>query len=228
MLRKIFNGAVYLQVPRLFECPSPCSVPSNSSHSSYTSATSSGDTYRRISMNSYGSSLTDNTDSTFEIDSRRSSAWSTLRNAVLEVGSGQKGPLNVTIDGTCGTSQKRTSAISRGKLRRIATQVTRAIRRKRRESMAIRRESRATRVVAAILIAFLICWFPYFCISVIRGIGMGFMMDINVQLHLKLYMLTSWLGYAHSCFNPVIYMCLNTNFRSTIRLFIHRTRKCKH
>ncbi|KIH47371.1 hypothetical protein ANCDUO_22569 [Ancylostoma duodenale] len=139
------------RVPRLFDCPSPCSVPSNSSHSSYTSA-SSGDTFRRISMNSYGSSLTDNTDSTFEIDSRRSSAWSTLRNAVLEVGgSGRKAAVDITIDGSNGTPQKKISSISRGKLRRIATQVTRAIRRKRRESMAIRRESRATRVVAAIL-----------------------------------------------------------------------------
>ncbi|KAK6057067.1 hypothetical protein COOONC_05418, partial [Cooperia oncophora] len=88
-----------LKVPRLFECPSPCSVPSNSSHSSYTSADSSGDTFRRISMNSYGSSLTDNTDSTFEIDSRRSSAWSTLRNAVLEVGgSGRKAAVDITVD----------------------------------------------------------------------------------------------------------------------------------
>ncbi|WKY12872.1 hypothetical protein Q1695_004019 [Nippostrongylus brasiliensis] len=214
-----------LKVPRLFDCPSPCSVPSNSSHSSYTSA-SSGDTFRRISMNSYGSSLTDNTESTFEMDSRRSSAWSTLRNAVLEVGgSARKAPIDITIDGTNGTPQKKVSSISRGKLRRIATQVTRAIRRKRRESLAIRRESRATRVVAAILIAFLICWIPYFCVSVIRGIAMGFAMNINTQLHLQLYLMTSWLGYAHSCFNPVIYMCLNKNFRSTMRRLVRRPRK---
>ncbi|VDL81052.1 unnamed protein product [Nippostrongylus brasiliensis] len=213
------------KVPRLFDCPSPCSVPSNSSHSSYTSA-SSGDTFRRISMNSYGSSLTDNTESTFEMDSRRSSAWSTLRNAVLEVGgSARKAPIDITIDGTNGTPQKKVSSISRGKLRRIATQVTRAIRRKRRESLAIRRESRATRVVAAILIAFLICWIPYFCVSVIRGIAMGFAMNINTQLHLQLYLMTSWLGYAHSCFNPVIYMCLNKNFRSTMRRLVRRPRK---
>ncbi|KAL6744445.1 hypothetical protein Aduo_017379 [Ancylostoma duodenale] len=217
-----------LKVPRLFDCPSPCSVPSNSSHSSYTSA-SSGDTFRRISMNSYGSSLTDNTDSTFEIDSRRSSAWSTLRNAVLEVGgSGRKAAVDITIDGSNGTPQKKISSISRGKLRRIATQVTRAIRRKRRESMAIRRESRATRVVAAILIAFLMCWIPYFCVSVIRGISMGFSVEINVPLHLQLYVITSWLGYAHSCFNPVIYMCLNKNFRATMRRMIGRTHKCEH
>ncbi|VDM54071.1 unnamed protein product [Angiostrongylus costaricensis] len=227
------NGLEIMQafekVPRLFECPSLCSVPSLSSHSSHTSA-SSGDTLRRISTNSYGSSLTDNSDSTFEIDSRRSSAWSTLRNAVLEAGHVHKTPIDITIDGSNETPQKKISTISRGKLRRIATQVTRAIRRKRRESMAIRRESRATRVVAAILsesakIAFLICWIPYFCVSVTRGIAMGFSIQINHHLHLKLYVLTSWLGYTHSCFNPVIYMCLNTSFRATMRFWIHRTRK---
>ncbi|VDM70221.1 unnamed protein product [Strongylus vulgaris] len=160
---------------------------------------------------------------------QRSSAWSTLRNAVLEVGgSGRKAAVDITIDGSNGTPQKKISSLSRGKLRRIATQVTRAIRRKRRESMAIRRESRATRVVAAILIAFLICWIPYFCVSVIRGITMGINVQIDVHLHLQLYLLTSWLGYAHSCFNPVIYMCLNKNFRATMRRIFGRARKGQH
>uniref|UniRef100_A0A1I7XIT5 G_PROTEIN_RECEP_F1_2 domain-containing protein n=1 Tax=Heterorhabditis bacteriophora TaxID=37862 RepID=A0A1I7XIT5_HETBA len=240
------NNSTLKVVPRLFDCPSPCSVPSNSSHSSYTSASGSSDTYRRISMNSYGSSLTDATDSTFEIDSRRSSAWSTLRAAVLEQGT-KKPSVDITIEGSNGTPQKKVSSISRGKLRRIATQimasfrtkrtsrnkclkykvikVTRAIRRKRRESLAIRRESRATRVVAAILMAFLICWIPYFCVSVLRGIYTGFKIPIDKNLHLQLFVATSWLGYAHSCFNPVIYMCLNKNFRATMRHFLQRSRK---
>ncbi|CAJ0961855.1 unnamed protein product, partial [Mesorhabditis belari] len=216
-----------LQVPRLFDCPSPSSAPSNSSHSSYTSASGSSDTYRRISMNSYGSSLTDATDSTFEIDSRRSSAWSTLRSAVLSndfknFPNCARPSVEIAVDGV-GYS-KKSNGISRGKLRRIATQVTRAIRRKRRESMAIRRESRATRVVAAILMAFIICWLPYFCISVYRGISMGFRVNIHRELHTELYVATSWLGYAHSCFNPVIYMCLNKNFRVTLRRMLRITR----
>ncbi|CAO4379439.1 unnamed protein product [Caenorhabditis nigoni] len=223
------NCTSLLQVPRLFDCPSPCSVPSNSSHSSYTSASGSSDTYRRISMNSYGSSLTDGTESTFECDSRRSSAWSTIRAAVFDRQQvrGGKASVDITVDRT-GSPQKKMSTISRGKLRRIATQVTRAIRRKRRESMAIRRESRATRVVAAILIAFLICWIPYFCISIFRGVLMGFHMDINTPLHLTLFVYTSWLGYAHSCFNPLIYMCLNKNFRNTMRKMMQKTKAAEH
>ncbi|CAI5451804.1 unnamed protein product [Caenorhabditis angaria] len=220
-------GASLLQVPRLFDCPSPCSVPSNSSHSSYTSASGSSDTYRRISMNSYGSSLTDGTESTFEGDSRRSSAWSTIRAAVFDRAQirGGKASVDITVDRTNGSPSKKMSTISRGKLRRIATQVTRAIRRKRRESMAIRRESRATRVVAAILIAFLICWIPYFCISIIRGVLMGFQLSYNINFHLSLFVWTSWLGYAHSCFNPLIYMCLNKNFRITMRKLMRKTKE---
>ncbi|VDN54701.1 unnamed protein product [Dracunculus medinensis] len=139
--------------------------------------------------------------------------------------------------------------------------VTRAIRRKRRESMAIRRESRATRLVAAILtssfdiksnvqksgrcqrklphpvcnywskanqiqknIAFLICWIPYFCVSVYRGICAGLGTNTDKQLHIRLFAVTSWLGYAHSCFNPVIYTCLNKNFRRTVRKFFASSR----
>ncbi|VDM38841.1 unnamed protein product [Toxocara canis] len=203
-----------LTVPKLWDCPSPtnASAPSsgNSSHSSYTSASGSDETYRR------------------------SSAWSTLRTAVLahhfvsdaHTGSAGQSVIKpkcstVTIMSPNGSySPKKMSTISRGKLRKIATQVTRAIRRKRRESIAIRRESRATRVVAAILIAFLICWIPYFCVTVYRGICTGLQLAFDKQFHVHLFVVSSWLGYAHSCFNPVIYTCLNKNFRRTMRKMI--------
>ncbi|GMR58827.1 hypothetical protein PMAYCL1PPCAC_29022 [Pristionchus mayeri] len=210
-----------LKVPRMYDCPSPtaCDIPpSNSSHSSYTSGSS--ETYRRISMNSFGSSLTEGTESSYDADSRRSSAWSTLRAAVLnDPRRGKKSLVDMDIDRTGG--QKKMSTISRGKLRRIATQVTRAIRRKRRESLAIRRESRATRVVAAILVAFLLCWTPYYILLVYRGIITGYTdRKINERLHHQFFIHSSWLGYAHSAFNPIIYMCLNKNFRETMgRLF---------
>ncbi|GMS79852.1 hypothetical protein PENTCL1PPCAC_2027 [Pristionchus entomophagus] len=212
-----------LKVPRMYDCPSPtaCDIPpSNSSHSSYTSQSGSSETYRRISMNSFGSSLTEGTESSYDADSRRSSAWSTLRAAVLnDPRRGKKSLVDMDIDRSGG--QKKMSTISRGKLRRIATQVTRAIRRKRRESLAIRRESRATRVVAAILVAFLLCWTPYYILLVYRGIVTGYTnAKINQRLHHQIFIHSSWLGYAHSAFNPIIYMCLNKNFRQTMaRLF---------
>ncbi|VDK48171.1 unnamed protein product [Anisakis simplex] len=231
------NTPTSLTVPKVWDYSSPsCAVaPSvNSSHSSHTSA--SDETLRRVSMHSYGSSLTDGTDSTYEIDSRRSSAWSTIRTAVLarhlvaSIHSNHSDPAveldkqqcsHVNMAPPNGTySQKKMSTMSRGKLRRIARQVTRAIRRKRRESLAIRRESRATRVVAAILTAFLMCWIPYFCITVYRGMCTGMNFAFDKHFHMHLYVVTSWLGYAHSCFNPVIYTCLNRNFRRTLRKMV--------
>uniref|UniRef100_A0A914XMU0 G-protein coupled receptors family 1 profile domain-containing protein n=1 Tax=Plectus sambesii TaxID=2011161 RepID=A0A914XMU0_9BILA len=64
-----------LTVPRKWDCPSPSgSNPSSghSSNSSYTSGSAStdADDYRRVSMHSYGSTMTDGTDSTLEMDSR--------------------------------------------------------------------------------------------------------------------------------------------------------------
>lgn len=33
-------------------------------------------------------------------------------------------------------------------------------------------------------------------------------------------MVTSWLGYAHSCFNPLIYTAFNKNFQRTLKLML--------
>ncbi|VDK80766.1 unnamed protein product [Onchocerca ochengi] len=220
-----------LKVPKWDCCTSPISTAySNSSRSSCTSTSDSGDIPRRISMNSYDTSITeDGIDSIAEApNSRTAATWSTLRTAVQAHNSisltTAKDPVSDTVP-----APVRRGATSRGRLRKIAIQVTRAIRRKRRESMAIRRETRATGVVAAILVAFLICWIPYFCITVYRGICSGLSIQVDKNLHVNLFMLSSWLGYAHSCFNPIIYTCLNKNFRRTIKHIIcyscHKSRK---
>ncbi|VDM12283.1 unnamed protein product [Wuchereria bancrofti] len=226
------STALSLKVPKWDCCTTPTlTVHSNSSRSSCTSTSDSGDISRRISMNSFDTSITeDGTDSTAETPNSRkiSSTWPTLRTVVnthdITSLATSKDPITDTVSGSI-----RRGTLSRGRLRKIAVQVTRAIRRKRRESLAIRRETRATGVVAAILIAFLICWIPYFCIAVYRGICTGLNIQLNENLHVNLFMLSSWLGYAHSCFNPVIYTCLNKNFRRTIKQMIcylcHKNRK---
>uniref|UniRef100_A0A915PNA0 G-protein coupled receptors family 1 profile domain-containing protein n=1 Tax=Setaria digitata TaxID=48799 RepID=A0A915PNA0_9BILA len=212
--------AVSLQVPKWDCCMTPSLAPrSNSSRSTCTSTSGSDDTSRRISLHSFDTSITeDGTDSTAEApNSRKVSTWSMLRTIVMtpNTTSLTKDPVTNNVPDS---TPKATA--SRGRLRRIATQVTRAIRRKRRESLAIRRETRATGVVAAILIAFVICWIPYFCITVYRGVCTGLNIELNKHLHVNLFTVSSWLGYAHSCFNPIIYTCLNKNFRRTIKQMI--------
>ncbi|KAK6107519.1 7 transmembrane receptor (rhodopsin family) protein [Brugia pahangi] len=226
------STALSLKVPKWDCCTTPTlTVHSNSSRSSCTSTSDSGDISRRISMNSFDTSITeDGTDSTAETPNSRkiSSTWPTLRTVInahdITSLTTSKDPITDTASGST-----RRATLSRGRLRKFAVQVTRAIRRKRRESLAIRRETRATGVVAAILIAFLICWIPYFCIAVYRGVCTGLNIQLNESLHVNLFMLSSWLGYAHSCFNPIIYTCLNKNFRRTIKqmicYFCHKNRK---
>lgn len=163
---------------------SPCASSCPSSHSSMTSGTGtdgSGGTQRRpSSMYSYGSSITDDS-STADVglDSRRSSTMTNNNCASIGTTTAKvksNGSLLISRAGELrqqqqqqlnGNAKKR--KLSKGKLRKIATQVTRAIRRKRRESLVIRRESKATRVVAAIITAFLLCWLPYFILHVYRG-----------------------------------------------------------
>uniref|UniRef100_A0A1I8EVV3 G_PROTEIN_RECEP_F1_2 domain-containing protein n=1 Tax=Wuchereria bancrofti TaxID=6293 RepID=A0A1I8EVV3_WUCBA len=206
------STALSLKVPKWDCCTTPTlTVHSNSSRSSCTSTSDSGDISRRISMNSFDTSITeDGTDSTAETPNSRkiSSTWPTLRTVVnthdITSLATSKDPITDTVSGSI-----RRGTLSRGRLRKIAVQVTRAIRRKR--------------------LAFLICWIPYFCIAVYRGICTGLNIQLNENLHVNLFMLSSWLGYAHSCFNPVIYTCLNKNFRRTIKQMIcylcHKDRK---
>lgn len=118
-------------------CRSASGISTPGTASSMTSASSDD---RKSSMYSCGSSLDDD----YELDRGNGSASSSRKGSALE---------RIHEDSSDKLNRKTSSLMqsSGNKLRRIAQQVTRAIRRKRRESQAIRRETRATRVVAAIL-----------------------------------------------------------------------------
>lgn len=111
-----------------------------SSQGTASSVTSQSSDERKSSMYSYGSSLDDD----YEFDRGNASASSSRKGSTLE---------RIHEDNGEKLNRKTSSLMQSGgnKLRRIAQQVTKAIRRKRRESQAIRRETRATRVVATIL-----------------------------------------------------------------------------
>ncbi|XP_074528421.1 histamine receptor H2b [Halichoeres trimaculatus] len=71
---------------------------------------------------------------------------------------------------------------------------------------AIAREHKATVTLAAVLGAFVICWFPYFTFFTCMGIG-GKSIPPNT-----LHSVVLWLGYFNSALNPILYPAFNRDF----------------
>lgn len=72
---------------------------------------------------------------------------------------------------------------------------------------AIAREHKATVTLAAVLGAFVICWFPYFTFFTYMGI----MAKTNPPN--TLHSVVLWLGYFNSALNPILYPAFNRDFR---------------
>uniref|UniRef100_A0A673BB72 Histamine H2 receptor n=1 Tax=Sphaeramia orbicularis TaxID=375764 RepID=A0A673BB72_9TELE len=74
-------------------------------------------------------------------------------------------------------------------------------------SAAIAREHKATMTLAAVLGAFIICWFPYFTFFTCMGIR-GKTNPPNT-----VHSVVLWLGYFNSALNPILYPAFNRDFR---------------
>lgn len=72
---------------------------------------------------------------------------------------------------------------------------------------AIAREHKATVTLAAVLGAFVICWFPYFTFFTWTGI------KAKRNPPNTVHSVVLWLGYFNSALNPILYPAFNRDFR---------------
>ncbi len=67
-------------------------------------------------------------------------------------------------------------------------------------------DTKATITLASLVLAFAICWIPYFSMFTAKPF-----IDISINVHLDLTAL--WLGYVNSLINPFLYAYYNSAFR---------------
>ncbi|KAL4613474.1 D(4) dopamine receptor-like isoform X1 [Arapaima gigas] len=77
------------------------------------------------------------------------------------------------------------------------------------------RERKAMKVLPVVVGVFLFCWTPFFVVHTTRALCTS--CDISPYLMSTV----TWLGYANSALNPIIYTVFNTEFRNFFRRFLH-------
>uniref|UniRef100_A0A915AHM3 G-protein coupled receptors family 1 profile domain-containing protein n=1 Tax=Parascaris univalens TaxID=6257 RepID=A0A915AHM3_PARUN len=71
-------------------------------------------------------------------------------------------------------------------------------------------DQKARLTLGVIMGTFLVCWLPFFCINVFRSLLPDLVSHRQFQA-------VTWLGYANSTANPLIYSILNRDFRQAFK-----------
>ncbi|KAG8444858.1 hypothetical protein GDO86_009857 [Hymenochirus boettgeri] len=82
------------------------------------------------------------------------------------------------------------------------------------------RERKATKTLGVILGAYIVCWLPFFIISLVMPICKD-----ACWFHPAIFDFFNWLGYLNSLINPIIYTMSNEDFKQAFHKLINRL-KC--
>ena len=80
------------------------------------------------------------------------------------------------------------------------------------EKICVKQERKAALVLLVVVTLFLICWTPFFVMYVYEA----FLPPEKAgrKRPEKIYASIVWLGYVNSMMNPLVYSCMNANFRT--------------
>ncbi|CAF0759053.1 unnamed protein product [Rotaria sp. Silwood1] len=105
------------------------------------------------------------------------------------------------------------------------------IRRKHRSELKERSHRKVTRIVLAVITAYFICWVPYWFLQIFITIDpliQSLRLNISIlpaNRHMRflkeLTHLTTIIGYANNCLNPVLYVFLSDSFREEYLLVLN-------
>ncbi|NP_001166889.1 5-hydroxytryptamine receptor 1D [Cavia porcellus] len=85
-----------------------------------------------------------------------------------------------------------------------------------RKRISAARERKATKTLGIILGAFIVCWLPFFVVSLVLPICRD-----SCWIHPALFDFFTWLGYLNSLINPIIYTVFNEDFRQAFQKVVH-------
>ncbi|MFH4976810.1 hypothetical protein AB6A40_003519 [Gnathostoma spinigerum] len=80
-------------------------------------------------------------------------------------------------------------------------------------------DQKARMTLGVIMGTFLICWLPFFIINILRSLAP------DAVSH-RFFQAVTWLGYANSTANPLIYSILNRDFRCAFKRILSRIFSC--
>ncbi|XP_024285521.1 5-hydroxytryptamine receptor 1D-like [Oncorhynchus tshawytscha] len=89
-----------------------------------------------------------------------------------------------------------------------------------RKRLCTAREKKATKTLGIILGAFIVCWLPFFVVTLVLAICK------ECWFHPVLFDVFTWLGYLNSLINPVIYTAFNDEFKQAFHKLIKFKRCC--
>lgn len=82
------------------------------------------------------------------------------------------------------------------------------------------RDIKATKTIAIVIGAFVVCWMPFFAIITLYALKPDYKVNIEAYKAIK------WLEYLNSFLNPIIYTCLNRTYRRAFRKLLLRPSCC--